>query len=226
MQHTRWVAVGLMALFAQIASTSCTDEHTTDVDLRDCGNLDLLACAQASGCEVRAGSLVDEAQQCIGQNAPVGCMTSVARRGGCDDAIGYVRDRQGRLWRFSDLCLPEGLEPVQDQDAWTRWESCDVPVATPDMPCASLSVGGCLRATHCSVVEARFVVQHRECVEDELVELACADATQTCEPGLGYGRDGQDRVWQFLNRCVPPRFQVVMPTAAQPWSNWGSCSRS
>lgn len=224
MQNTTRVALGLTALIAQIASSSCVDEQTTaDIDPGYCGSLDLVACARASGCEVRAGNLVDETQQCIGQSAPVGCTTSVARQGGCDDALGYVRDRQGRVWMFGDLCLPEGLERVDEPRAWSNWESCQVPVATQDVPCASLSVGSCVRAAHCAVVEARWVVQHRACVEDELVQLACADRAQACQPGSGYGRDSQERVWQFSNLCVPPRFQVVTPTAAQPWSTWTSC---
>jgi len=224
MQHTRRMAIRLAALLAQLVATSCVDESTaTHLDPVDCGSLDLVACAKASGCEIGAGNLVDEAQQCIGQSAPVGCMTSVDRQGGCDDALGYVRDRQGRIWRFGNLCLPEGLEQVDQQRAWSSWESCDVPVATPDVPCASLSVGSCARAPHCGVVEARWVVQHRGCIEDELVQLACADRAESCQPGPGYGRDSQERVWQFSNLCVPARFQSVTPTPAQPWSSWGSC---
>lgn len=225
MQHTKRFALALTALLAPVFATSCVAEHTaSDVGPADCGSLDLVACARASGCEVRAGNLVDEAEQCIGPSAPVGCMTSVARQGGCDEALGYVRDRQGRIWRFGDLCLPEGLERVDEQRAWTSWESCQVPVATPDVPCASLSLGSCVRAAHCSVVEARWVVQHRGCIEDEQEPLACADRAQDCPPGLGYGRDSQERVWQFPELCVPPSFQAVVPTAAQPWSSWGSCS--
>ncbi|MET0340959.1 MAG: hypothetical protein ABW252_08150 [Polyangiales bacterium] len=217
MQHTRCVALGLMTLVAQTFSASCSDAA------EDCGHLDLAACARARGCQVSSGSLVDEAQQCLGGSAPVGCMASLTGRG-CDDAIGYVRDRQGRAWKFGNLCLPEGLEQIQGERAWTHWESCAVPVATSDTPCAGLALGSCARAAHCTVVDARFVVQHRSCIDDVPSALACADRAQACAPGFGYGRDGQGLVWQFPNQCVPARFQVVTPTAQQPWSSWGFCS--
>lgn len=85
-----------------------------------CAELSLSECAKDDECSLRRGRPVEEETMCLGEAQPAGCSE---KQDVCATAIGFARDPSGKLWRFSNLCMPDAWADVGYSEA-ADWESC------------------------------------------------------------------------------------------------------
>jgi hypothetical protein len=174
------------------------------------------------GLVVRSGRRVDLEHGCLAEVAEVGCAKV---SDGCDEALGYVRDAQGRIWRFVDLCLPVGLEPVSEQNHWGSLALCNTLPREVFKGCSELSTTSCASEPDCKEITGTQYDEARHCRWEAPVAIGCMQADQSCKPAVVYARSpGTDKVaFEIVSGCIPPKF-VRFDAPSDGPSGWPVCT--
>lgn len=184
--------------------------------------------AQALRCDeglvVRSGRRIDLERGCLAETAEVGCAKV---SDGCDEALGYVRDAQGHIWQFGNLCLPLGLEQLSEtqENHWGSLELCDPPPREVFRDCSQLSTSSCASEPDCRAITGTQYDETRHCRWDEPSAIGCMQKDQSCKPAVVYARySGADEVaFEIVSGCIPPKFIRLDPPSDGP-SNWPLCT--
>jgi hypothetical protein len=83
----------------------CESEDTRNIDKSYCYGLSVDECAHDNCCVVTTGDFIDDALGCLKLEQPAGCKPCDTE---CHPTETYVRDPEGRLWRFANDCTPKG----------------------------------------------------------------------------------------------------------------------
>jgi len=85
-----------------------------------CTDFSAQTCPEAT-CSTLRGRVLDAAANCLGLDVAVGCEEQRA----CDDALTYAKGPDGRIFRFSNTCIPRDFTLIQHAAANER--SCPAP---------------------------------------------------------------------------------------------------
>ena len=70
----------------------------------ECNSLAASACGKDPFCETIMAAPFNDTRTCVSSPLPVGCRVP----SGCDAAISFAQDPQGKCWQFSAGCFPAG----------------------------------------------------------------------------------------------------------------------
>jgi hypothetical protein len=178
-----------------------------------------------NGLVMRSGRRVDLEHGCLAEVAEVGCAKV---SDGCDDALGYVRDAQGRIWQFGDLCLPVGLEQLSETEEshWGSLELCGPPPPREVFKgCSQLSTSSCASEPDCREITGTQYDETRHCRWENPAVVGCKQADESCKPAVVYARyPGADAFpFEIVSGCLPPKFVRLEPPS-DGLSNWPLCT--
>jgi hypothetical protein len=214
---------------------ACSEEHSVGTSgelglgVRDesCERLDLNQCAANSGCGVIHGQLVEEARQCIGDDAKLGCKGANVS---CGEALTIATDREGRAWWFSNTCTPASFEQLpglsgSPQVAWVNWPACNPPTPQRPASCADLVPDHCEQGRpDCVGVRATAFDTDRRCVRGPKIVM-CIERSRGCASTISYARDPEGLAWAFTSVCRPATWAVYQPAPeATPTAQWPGCT--
>lgn len=178
---------------------------------RTCRELDLRSCeGSAPTCQLRNGRLVDTSRRCIGGIVLIACDRRVL---GGDDALGYGRDAEGRVWQFSSMSLvPSNLERVYESETqpWGGWPLCRPFTPQPNMRCSELSTSACESELGCVAIRGVQYDPERKCRWEGSVIVGCTQADMPCPPSIVHARyPGSSEAFEIASGCLPAKFEQV-----------------
>jgi hypothetical protein len=208
---------------------ACSDSDPGQVRNGGSGEVDGgVGAAQArscgSGLVARSGRRIDLERGCLAEAAEVGCAKV---SDGCDDALGYVRDAQGRIWQFGDLCLPIGLERLSEtqENHWGSLGLCDPVPREVFKGCSQLSTSGCASEPDCREITGTQYDDTRHCRWQMPAVVGCMQADDSCPPDIVYARyPGMDEVaFEIASGCIPAKF-IRLDPPSNGISSWPLCT--
>ena len=206
------------ALITAVAAASCAEDHERPA----CRELDLAGCARAAYCVPVSGRRLDEANRCIADEAFGFCAD---RRQVCNDALGYARDEERRVWQFpssSAECLPQRLELLTDsvERGWGGWQRCVRVSPMPNQVCSELSTTACATELGCTSIGGLQYDPARQCRSQASVAIGCRQADQPCPPAIVYARSiGAAESFEIVSGCLPAGFERVdYPGDIRAWN--------
>jgi hypothetical protein len=85
------------------------------------------ACSGGGECKMKvSGQSYDSARTCLGPREELGCTDA----DGCDDALTWAVDEQGRCFFFTNGCVPRGFKIVTSGDSRCGTSSATLPLCS------------------------------------------------------------------------------------------------